>query len=1759
MIRITTLILLFISPFVPAGAVFGQAIPQVVPLDPANQIQLTVEEKDWLAAHPLIRVSSEPDYAPFDFVEEGKPTGFSVDFLNLLAERAGLRLEYIQDTWKNLVEKGKRKEIDLLHTIFYTPERAPYFHYTQPYKTVVNGIFVRDGVEGVTSLPDLTGRRIIIAKGDSLAEHLPQLVPDADFVFMDTYEDILKSVSLGQGDATVMDIAVVHYLIRKLTLTNIRPAGEAHVDIAEHDMSYRLAVRKDWPELQSILQKAMDTVTPDEMTALEARWFALPAFAADSIALTPEERKWLRDNSVIRVHNEKDWPPFNYFEFGRPQGLSIDYMNRLGAKLGIDIEYVTGPSWNEFLDLVKRKELDVMLNIVKTEDRQKYLLYTDPYVNNPNVIVSSTKNAFTGIEELFGKVVAFPKGFFYEEVLAKAFPQIERLPVEDTLASLKAVAYGRADAAMGEAAVIQTLINRNMLGGLQISGEVELGTPDLANLRIGVRKDWPLLQSALMKAMATITPQEMDQIRKKWLVSPGQLPDGKATPPDGKEAGRLRQSLSPEERAWLTAHPVIRFTGDPDWLPQEAFTGQGEYIGIVADVLDLLETRLGVRFERVPVKTWNEAVDLVEAGQVDVLSETTSSERDTMIFTAPYLAFPVVIIAKQGTQPISDPGDLKGRSLSVVKGYGYVVPFRRQFPDMDYVEVESVREGLLQVSAGHVDAFLSAAPTATYLMSELGLTNLNIIGTTGFSIDLGFGVRKDAPQLVGILNKALSDLTQEEKLEIRRKWIPVADAPASQTSTQVSYGRMIVYISAVFLSFCLIALLLVKTIRREQIAVHFGSTWFRGLVLGILSVFVLIVAFVGWYMLERNRTRHLLSVDENLRGILSVSQDRIELWLQERKSYLSRLGRDPELVDITKRLLQVSPNKRALLASQALRDARFYFKQAEVNFTNIGFFIIDPAYISIGSMRDTNLGIRNLIAEHYPDLLQQAFQGRVGFVPPMTSDVALDYASTLNNDRKPPTMFFIGPVRDKDGSILAVMALRVDPWKDFARALKSYGSGASRETYAFDRRGIMLSLSRFDDQLRRIGLLSEDQTSALNIEIRDPGGNMVEGFRPTIERSEQPLTRMAARSLSMRQQMKTAGLFSGNSPTESDMDGYRDYRGVTVLGAWLWNADLDMGLGVEIDKDESLSHHYRSQTTTFVILGFTLILSAGAVLVVLIIGERTSRALIRARDNLEEKVTERTAELRKKQKQLVEAEERSRLLLDSAGEGIFGVDVRGKLAFINPAASRLLGYAPDELIGKGVHDKIHYAHENGSVYHSEDCPMYRSYTEGTSHHIADEVLWCKDGTSLPVAYTSMPIHKDGQLVGAVVTFMDISERKRMEQEILSAKEKAEDATRAKSDFLANMSHEIRTPMNAVIGLSHLALKTSLSPKQKDYLNKIQTSANSLLGIINDILDFSKIEAGKLDIEEVDFNLEDVLENLGNLVTVKAKEKEELEVLFDTDADVPRFLVGDPLRLGQVLLNLAGNAVKFTQEGEIVIKTTVKSKDYDRLKLQFTVSDTGIGLTEKQVSKLFHSFSQADTSTTRQYGGTGLGLTISKRLVEMMGGEIWVESEEGRGSQFHFTIVFGMGAEKARRQFVPEPELEGLKVLVVDDNATSRQIFKEILESFTFDVSLAATGEEALSELESAQEPYRLVIMDWKMPGLDGIETSRRVKSNPNLGKIPAIIMVTSYGREEVMHLSKQIGIEGFLLKPVNASILFDAVMEAMGTKNDCRQGRKPGS
>jgi len=671
-----------------------------------------------------------------------------------------------------------------------------------------------------------------------------------------------------------------------------------------------------------------------------------------------------------------------------------------------------------------------------------------------------------------------------------------------------------------------------------------------------------------------------------------------------------------------------------------------------------------------------------------------------------------------------------------------------------------------------------------------------------------------------------------------------------------------------------------------------------------------------------------------------------------------------------------------------------------------------------------------------------------------------------------------------------------------------------------------------------------------------------------------------------------------------------------------------------------------------------------------LLGESQEQA--RQLEAQKEELLTQQQELESQREELKTSEERTRLILDSTAEGIFGVDTEGRISFVNAAACQLLGFSVVEMIDQQSHRLLHHHRSDGSDYPLEQCPMFAAYTHGQTSRVENEFLWCKDGKGLPVQYGATPIRKGGKLVGAVISFSDITERRRAEErlqeterffrsvlelapdclmvvdaegairlvnaqgeklfgymreelvgqpiEILvpddvrphhpalrrdfhrspraremgaglelrgrrkdgstfsleiglsplpatqdqtaqvavsirditerkeqekalkQAKAKAEEATEMKSMFLANMSHEIRTPMNAIIGLSHLALKTPLNPKQRDYVSKVHNAGTSLLAIINDILDFSKIEAGKLDLETTGFKLDEVISSVTTLTAQKAHEK-GLEFLAHVQSGIPEQLLGDPLRLGQILTNFVNNAVKFTERGEIRLNIELLEHTGQKVQLKLSVRDTGIGMTPEQSAKLFQPFTQADMSTTRKHGGTGLGLTISRRLVELMGGRIWLESEPGVGSTFYFTVWLGVSDVKSAGKILPEC-LPRLRVLVVDDNPTAREILQEPLSTLASRVDAVASGKEAIAAIQQhdATDPYDVVFMDWRMPGMDGLQASRHIKSDETLNHPPHIVLVTAFGREEVREEAERLQLDGFLLKPVTKSMIVDTLV-----------------
>ncbi|WP_144212768.1 PAS domain S-box protein [Shewanella donghaensis] len=507
---------------------------------------------------------------------------------------------------------------------------------------------------------------------------------------------------------------------------------------------------------------------------------------------------------------------------------------------------------------------------------------------------------------------------------------------------------------------------------------------------------------------------------------------------------------------------------------------------------------------------------------------------------------------------------------------------------------------------------------------------------------------------------------------------------------------------------------------------------------------------------------------------------------------------------------------------------------------------------------------------------------------------------------------------------------------------------------------------------------------------------------------------------------------------------------------------------------------------------------------------------------------------------LAEREKHLSALLNTAEMGIVNINPDGVIINCNEHFGRKMGMSSKNLEGNLFFEFM--SSEDKALVKAQ----FRQFTLGEfdTFNVEPRML-SKSGQEIWMDMTFAALKDDDdKVISAVISMADITSLKIVSTELKQAKDEADAASQAKSDFLANMSHEIRTPMNAIIGMSHLCLQTDLNKKQLNFVEKIERASKSLLGIINDILDFSKIEAGKMEIEIVPFQLDTMLEDLSDMFAIKAADK-QLELLFSVAPNIPSHLMGDPLRVSQVLINLMNNAIKFTERGEIILSIESLEQNGEELELKFSVRDSGIGLTPEQCNKLFKSFSQADTSTTRKYGGTGLGLAICKQLVELMGGQIGVESKRGVGSTFFFTVNVH---QADNLQLKVAQELEGMELLVVDDNATARDILQTMLLSMGFKVTVAKDGTEAISMCHANQ--YELALIDWKMPGLDGLQTAETIISQN--AKPPLTIMVSAHATTEFTDSISNLGINGYITKPVSASRLLDAIMSALG-----KQGHIP--
>ncbi len=1167
--------------------------------------------------------------------------------------------------------------------------------------------------------------------------------------------------------------------------------------------------------------------------------------------------------------------------------------------------------------------------------------------------------------------------------------------------------------------------------------------------------------------------------------------------------------LSDTEKNWLAAHPLIRFSGNPMYAPFEFVDAAGNYSGIAMEYLRLIARRLGVEFKYVPVTSWQQAVAGIKSGRIDLLPVVAvDGVLDKVVaFSRPYLNFPQVIVTSDDAPAINGLGDLAGKVVAVAGPQFSISRLQEMFPAVQLLPVDNYLQELQAVATGKAAAAEGNLAVMNHLIREHNFTNLRIAAVSDASSGtISMGVRKDWAVFAAIIDKVVASLTEQEKAAIQKNWIHLDTAVAANDGFVMHPVSL--WLLAAIGAIIAILLILFKLLPSETVERCFERRNLSVVIIILVTLFLSIVLSAAWASLEHMNRQLRKELGTNLTTINDAVKQSFKLLLGNYRNNVRQFVGDDRTAALATTLLQARRDDDAAMLRRTLQQLRAVYRSHNSAIGASDVFIVAAAGQIIPVVGTADDCATVMTAEQR----KLVFAGGSVYVPPVCSQRGGAAAVQLS---------FIEPLRGAAGKVAAAMVVRINPVEEFNAVARIGKMGRSGETYAFDRSGRFITRSRFSARLQHLATLPAYSNGLYGMRIADPGGDLCAGYQPHGEHSQWPLTAMAAAAV------------TGDSGV--NVTGYRNYRGVTVVGAWCWSDTLGFGLATEIDASEALKSYNSMRTMLVQVL-------VSIAFVAVLLTALTVWISNRARRNLEKLVDARTTELRNVVQTLEGEREQLQTILDTCPVGA-NFTANGITLFVNPSAARMFAVAvgdrmPEIFVNSNDREEILAAIEaDGAVEHVE-VQLYR-----------------RDGRISDMLVSCVPISYQGE-DGFLSWFVDISDQKAVQKELTAAKNAAEEATRAKSDFLANMSHEIRTPMNAIIGMSHLALQTDLNQKQRNYIEKVYSSGESLLGIIDDILDFSKIEAGKLSMEYIDFRLEDVFDHLADLVGLKAEEK-GLELIFDLPVDLPTALVGDPLRLGQILVNLGNNAVKFTEKGEIVIAVAVVEDDGAEVTLHFSVRDTGIGLSAAQRDKLFKAFSQADASTTRKYGGTGLGLTICKKLTAMMNGEIWVDSEPGSGSTFHFTASFARQSGVVAERPVAAASMESLRVLVVDDNSSAREIIATMLRSFGFQVDEAVSGGAALTMLQEAgTAPYQVVLMDWKMSGMDGVETAGRIQNNTALTAVPTIIMVTAYGRDNASSAARDVGISNFLTKPVTPSSLLDAVMQAVGHKPVGAGGRK---
>ncbi|MGI9530317.1 SpoIIE family protein phosphatase [Lutimonas sp.] len=821
--------------------------------------------------------------------------------------------------------------------------------------------------------------------------------------------------------------------------------------------------------------------------------------------------------------------------------------------------------------------------------------------------------------------------------------------------------------------------------------------------------------------------------------------------------------FSPEELDYISTHETLVVANEKDWPPFDFMNDQDEPAGFSIDLIKLIAEKSGINIRFVNGLSWGEILTQFKEDKIQILPAVyKDDDRATyMEFTSSYYIQPSILVTNK-YDSINTIHDLSKKEIAVINDFSITAELARNYPDIILVPVETVPEGLMKVSTRELDGFIESIGVVTYYIENSFIPNLKI--STDVQLDkmesppLHIAVHKNNVILKNILDKGLKSISNEEMNDIRSKWISVQTVEDTEA---INFSYLIFKSIAAIIILFIIGHYAIKyffkKVVREEIVLEIGSKRFRIITLLGTLLILIAISFLGWMAMEQNKKKILSDLEINLETTLENTHERLQLWVEQHKLIVKEFGRDPVLVAATNEILKIPKDKNALLKSEALSKLRAFYEKHHNSLQSEGFFIIDKQNRNLASYRNENISTENIIHLKRPDLMLQVFNGESVFVPPIESDVHLNANEENGNLTKPPSIFFVTPVENADGEIIAALAIRINPSLGFSRVMQLSRVGKSGESYVFNNKGRLLSESRFKADLRNIGLLSYNQDDILQLEIRDPGGNMITGFKTPIPRHEQKLTLMAADAI------------KGNSST--NMNGYRDYRGVPVYGSWLWDSELDIGMASEIDVKEGNSTYITMQTTVFGIFAGVVILMILAILFSLELGEKANLALTKAKDELEERVQLRT-------KQLKEEKAFLKILINSIPDIIFYKDTDKKYLGANRAFENHIGMKVKDFIGKTDMEII--PAERASKHQRSDELILSS----ASSELFESISLKPDGRRIVMETLKTPYFSaEGNLAGLIGIGRDITYHKDAKEKIKASENRFRSITSSAIDAI----------------------------------------------------------------------------------------------------------------------------------------------------------------------------------------------------------------------------------------------------------------------------------------------------------------------------------------------------------------------------------------